>query len=68
MEWTSSYICVWFFPRNAIPNNIKTNTPDPSTWGKPQANFQGNCDFGSKFRDHSIVIDTTFCGDVSIIG
>lgn len=30
-EWTSDYIRVWFFPRSAIPNNIKNGgQPDPS--------------------------------------
>ncbi|KAI9734315.1 MAG: hypothetical protein M1834_002419 [Cirrosporium novae-zelandiae] len=61
MEWTSEAIKIWFFPRYQIPRNINS-APDPSSWGPPTANFQG-CDIDSHFRDHSIVFDTTFCGD-----
>lgn len=63
-EWTSSYIKVWFFPRNAIPYNIKTGKPEPSTWNTPQAYFKGgpSCNIDSHFKKHQIIFDTTFCG------
>jgi len=63
MEWTSSGVKIWFFPRNSIPSDLAANNPSPSTWGIPQANFQGACDFNQHFVDHQLVIDTTFCGD-----
>ena len=63
MEWTSDYIRVWFFTRDSIPSDILDEKPDTSTWGKPQANFQGSCDIDTHFFDHQIVFDTTFCGD-----
>ncbi|KAL2060982.1 hypothetical protein VTL71DRAFT_9034 [Oculimacula yallundae] len=62
-QWTSDYIRIWFFPRESIPTNILSGEPDPSTWGLPDANFQGNCDVDGLFKDHQIVFDTTFCGD-----
>jgi hypothetical protein len=37
--------------------------PDPSTWGLPQANFQGSCNIDSFFSEHQIVFDNTFCGN-----
>ncbi|OCL03283.1 glycoside hydrolase family 16 protein [Glonium stellatum] len=61
MEWTSTSIKVWFFPRAAIPISIKTGKPDVSTFGVPVAYFTG-CDFDSHFANHQIVFDTTFCG------
>jgi hypothetical protein len=52
------------FPRNAIPWDLQAGRDvDPRTWGTPEANFQGACDFGTKFGKQRIVIDTTFCGD-----
>ncbi|RDL31760.1 uncharacterized protein BP5553_09162 [Venustampulla echinocandica] len=63
MEWTSSHIRVWFFRRNNIPSDIVNGRPDPSDWGMPQANFQGDCKIDRHFKDHSIIFDTTFCGD-----
>ncbi|KAH6673421.1 glycoside hydrolase family 16 protein [Halenospora varia] len=63
MEWTSDFIRVWFFPRTSIPYDISSGTPNPTTWGTPQANFQGNCNIDTHFANHSIIFDTTFCGD-----
>jgi hypothetical protein len=67
MEWTSSAIKLWFFPRNAIPTNIKNGNPSTASWGLPQANYQG-CNIDAHFKSHNIVFDTTFCGDVSAAG
>jgi hypothetical protein len=65
MEWTSSWIRVYFFPRNAIPHDIQTGHPDPSSWGLPTANFDsqyGDCDIDANFPPQTIYFDTTFCG------
>ncbi|XXG94544.1 Ankyrin repeat and MYND domain-containing protein 2 [Hypoxylon texense] len=64
LEWTSSAINIFFFPRSGIPSDIAAGNPDPSTWGSPQTSFSGSgCDISSHFKDHQIVFDTTFCGD-----
>ncbi|KAH7023411.1 concanavalin A-like lectin/glucanase domain-containing protein [Ilyonectria destructans] len=65
MEWTSDHISVWFFARGQIPNNVKSDTPDPSTWGLPAARFAGGsgCDIDTHFMDNNLIFDTTFCGD-----
>lgn len=63
MEWTSSGIKIWFFPRNAIPNGVNGTSPDPASWGTPDANFKGNCDFNKHVVNQQFVLDTTFCGD-----
>jgi hypothetical protein len=66
MEWTSSAIEVYFFPRLLIPADITAGTPNPAGWGTPVASFSGSgCDIDSHFVNHNIVFDTTFCGDVS---
>lgn len=64
-EWTSDHITIWFFPHNAIPQDIINGNPDPSTWTTPQAIFESgsNCDIDSHFAENSIIFDTTFCGD-----
>ncbi|KAI1208094.1 glycoside hydrolase family 16 protein [Annulohypoxylon truncatum] len=65
LEWTSSAINIFFFPRTgSIPQDIAAGSPDPSTWGSPQTSFSGSgCDIPSHFTDNQIVFDTTFCGD-----
>jgi hypothetical protein len=61
-EWTDDHIAIWFFPRSAIPADITAGTPNPTSWSKPQALFKGSCNIPSIFKDHKIVINTTFCG------
>jgi len=65
MEWTSSQISIWFLPRSlALPASLLTPSPDPRSFGTPLARFAGSgCDFSTRFRDLSIVLDTTLCGD-----
>ena len=60
----SDGINVWYFPRNAIPADIQAEKPDPSSWGTPQATLSNSkCDIASNFVDHTLVLDTTLCGD-----
>lgn len=61
-EWTSAYVRVWFFGRENIPSSITSGSPDVSEFGLPMANFQGSCDIDSHFKNHSIIINTDFCG------
>ena len=64
MDWTSSAISIYFFPRGSIPSDITSGNPNPSGWGAPQAMFSGpSCDIDAYFMNHNIVFDTTFCGD-----
>jgi hypothetical protein len=65
MQWTSSAIKVWFFPRNAIPGDITNSNPNPNNWGAPTVSFNGGsgCNIDSHFSQMQIVFDTTFCGD-----
>ncbi|CAJ2501669.1 Uu.00g045220.m01.CDS01 [Anthostomella pinea] len=65
LEWTSQAIKIFFFPRTGpIPTDIASDTPDPTTWGAPAAQFSGSgCNIDEHFMNHQIVFDTTFCGD-----
>jgi hypothetical protein len=66
MEWTSDAVNVWFFAPDRVPKILlyENSIPDPETFGTPSATFSGPCSgsFGEKFFNHSIIIDTTFCG------
>lgn len=65
MQWTSSAIKVFFFPRSSIPSDIQSGNPNPSGWGTPLVSFNGGsgCNIDSHFSQMQIVFDTTFCGD-----
>ena len=62
MEWTSTAIRVWIFPRTAIPDSIASGSPDVNAFGVPTANFQGSCDIDTHFYNHSLVFNIDFCG------
>jgi len=62
--WNNDRISMWRFPRTAIPKDISAKNPDPSQWGVPVASFtSANCDIPSHFFNHSLILDTTVCGD-----
>ena len=63
--WDDSGINVWYFDRDSVPEDIQSETPDPSSWGQPAAIFASGdqCDIGKHFFDHQIVLDITLCGD-----
>lgn len=61
-EWTNQYVRIWFFPRSAIPASITSGSPNIGQFGTPAAMFQGSCSIDSHFNNHSIIINTDFCG------
>ncbi|KAF9654282.1 glycoside hydrolase family 16 protein [Thelephora ganbajun] len=64
MQWDSSGISVFFFPRGSIPADIVAEAPQPSTWGLAMARWPAiNCDPFKFFYDNIAILDTTLCGD-----
>jgi hypothetical protein len=58
MEWKSSFIKIYFFPRNAVPTDITAGMPNPDKWGIPLGNFDsryGNCDIDTNSPPQTIV-------------
>ena len=55
MEWTSSAVSIWFFPRGTTPSDLQAGTPDPTSWKEPVARYQGNCNISSHFKSMQIV-------------
>jgi hypothetical protein len=62
IDWTDQAIGIYYFARGAIPADITAGTPNPAGWPMPLAQFQGACNIGSIFQNHSIIFDMTFCG------
>jgi hypothetical protein len=54
-EWTSTAIIIYFFPRGAVPGDISSGNPDPSSWNEPLAIFSGACDIDTHVIDQQIV-------------
>ncbi|KAF2739283.1 hypothetical protein EJ04DRAFT_609386, partial [Polyplosphaeria fusca] len=64
MEWTNSSINIWFFSPENVPESLFSPSPDTNDFGIPGASFSGPCSdsFAQKFFNHTLIIDTTFCG------
>jgi hypothetical protein len=65
MQWESSGVYVWFFPRGSVPADITSGAPKTTNWGLPVAAFNGGsgCQIDKFFTNMNIIFDTTFCGD-----
>ncbi|KAI3537669.1 tat pathway signal sequence [Colletotrichum filicis] len=65
VDFNSQAISVWFFPRSAIPGDVSSGNPVPSSWGQPLAKFNGGsgCDISSHFKQQNLVFNTALCGD-----
>ncbi|KAF9512142.1 glycoside hydrolase family 16 protein [Hydnum rufescens UP504] len=66
MEWTAHGVKIWNFPRGHVPRDITLQTPIPALW--PQTYLKAawastSCPTTKYFKQHSITIDTTLCGD-----
>lgn len=63
MEWRSEGIRMWQFGRDAIPADITSRRPDPSTWGVATADFPNtDCDMAAHFRNQNIIANIDLCG------
>lgn len=60
VQWDTSGISVFFFPRSSIPADIQAEAPQPSTWGLAMARWPAiDCDPFKFFQDHVAIFDTT---------
>ncbi|CAG8255421.1 unnamed protein product [Penicillium nalgiovense] len=65
MQWATSAISVWLFPRDSFPADITAGAPEPTTWGTPLTRFVASgCDFGSHFKSKDSIFNTNLCGSV----
>ncbi|QRV79827.1 glycoside hydrolase family 16 protein [Ceratobasidium sp. AG-Ba] len=65
LEWSSTGkgFQAWFFPRNAIPVDMASAHPDPSTWGTPTAAWpESGCDSSKHFGPQTLIFDISVCG------
>ncbi|KAI0977189.1 concanavalin A-like lectin/glucanase domain-containing protein [Xylaria arbuscula] len=63
MELRDQGIRMWQFGRDAIPDDITSKQPDPSTWGEAAADFPNtDCNIGSHFGNQSIIANIDLCG------
>ena len=57
-------VSIWRFERGSIPEDIDNQTPDPTSWGAPNAFWSAaTCNVGQHFSNMQMVFDITLCGD-----
>jgi hypothetical protein len=60
VQWDTSGVAVYFFPRSSIPADIQAQAPQPSTWGLAMARWPAiDCDPFKFFYQHVAIFDTT---------
>lgn len=59
VEWTTSRIRIWHFPRSKVPANIQSGSPSTTTWGKPLSTISGACTINDKFKDMRFVFNVS---------
>ncbi|KAJ3933138.1 MAG: putative glycoside hydrolase family 16 protein [Lentinula lateritia] len=62
--WDDTGVKIWHFSRGNIPADITSKNPDPSTWGNPVSFLPSgdSCNVAEHFKDHSLIINITLCG------
>ncbi|KAL1890134.1 hypothetical protein Sste5346_008427 [Sporothrix stenoceras] len=56
---------VWHFARVNVPVDLQQGRPNPSSWGRPLADFSsanGGCDVAANFHSLTVILNTDFCG------
>jgi len=63
LEWTSDFIKIWHFNRNAVPSDITNGAPNTGGWPTPVTVLSNkNCDIDSHFGPQNIVFNIELCG------
>ncbi|GAA6020804.1 hypothetical protein JCM11491_004658 [Sporobolomyces phaffii] len=61
--WNYEGIAMYTFPRNAVPADITSGTPQVLDWGTPTAFLSNtNCSIFDNFYEMKIVINSNLCG------
>lgn len=66
-EWSTEGFNIWFWSaanQASYPSSLLTDSPNPTEFGTPVAQFTGSsCDYSKSFYNMSIIFNTAFCGD-----
>ncbi|GAA6062619.1 hypothetical protein JCM10212_002213 [Sporobolomyces blumeae] len=63
VEWSSAGIKAWMFERDQVPNDLKSKTPDPASWTKPDMYISSSsCDPSTYFSPQNFIVNTELCG------
>ena len=65
MEWTEDGVSIWRWWHGNQPSDVLTDSPNPSGWGAPSANWASSsseCNWAQSLSQHNLIFDTTFCG------
>lgn len=67
LNWNTSGIFVYFFPRASIPSDVDTASPNPAGWGLPVAAYPtSSCDASQFVKQQTLILDITICGNFAL--
>ena len=67
MNWNTSGIYAWFFPRSDIPSDVAGDSPNPDGWGLPVAAYpSSSCDFNTFFTPQTLILEIDICGNFAL--
>lgn len=64
LNWNTTGMFIWFFPRGSVPADLPTDTPNPDGWGLPTAAYPtSSCDSSQFVKPQTLILDITICGN-----
>ena len=64
LNWNSSGLYFYFFPRSSVPSDLSGSSPDPDNWGTPTGFYPtSSCDTSKFVKDQTLILDITVCGN-----
>ena len=64
LNWNSSGLYFYFFPRSSVPSDLSGSSPDPDNWGTPTGFYPtSSCDTSKFVKDQTLILDITICGN-----
>lgn len=55
---------MWFFPRDSVPSDLPTSSPNPDGWGLPVAAYpKSSCNTDQFIKAQTLILDVTICGN-----
>ncbi|KPM36305.1 hypothetical protein AK830_g10274 [Neonectria ditissima] len=64
LEWTDSFIKIFAWKWDSVPDNLDSDEPSTDSWGTPSLYLKNNqCNIDDHFVDQTLIINIAFCGN-----
>ncbi|KAK7415387.1 hypothetical protein QQX98_005926 [Neonectria punicea] len=64
LEWTDSFIKIFAWKWDSVPDNLDSDEPSTDSWGTPSMYLKNDqCNIDDHFVDQTLIINIAFCGN-----